>query len=201
MELSVMVEVSEVLDGLTEYSDRVRADLVKALNKTATHARTLAAEEVRAQVNFPASYLFPSAGRLRVSERANKASLSAVISGRDRPTSLAQFAAKGTPARPKGGQISVSVKPGRKSLISRAFIVNNLNSGNRGLAVRTDGGAPPGAYKPTRLSDNVWLLYGPSVGQVLASVRNSGGVYEEIGNEVMTFLRAEFLRLQALGTN
>jgi hypothetical protein len=41
----------------------------------------------------------------------------------------------------------------------------------------------------------VWLLYGPSVDQVLFSARNNGGVVEEITPDVIADLEAEFGRL------
>lgn len=212
MGLQIIVEAKDVSGFLADYDDVTRMNLVKALNKTADRARTLSAAEVRNQVNFPASYVGPGQGRLKVSARANRQSLEAVVTGRNRPTSLARFVVGAPPVsgqrtkggrlrKPKGGQITVEVKPGRRATLSRAFLVNipgSAESKNLGLAVRTEGPPPPGAYAPKQLGENVWLLYGPSVGQVLSSVNNAGGVYEEISAETMQFLQDEFLRLQTL---
>lgn len=212
MALQIIVEAADVTGFLADYDDVTRGNLVKALNKTADKARTMSAEEVRNQVNLPASYLSPSQGRLKVSTRANKQSLEAIVSGRNRPTSLARFVVGAPPVsgqrtkggklrKPKGGKITVEVKPGRRAALSRAFLVSipgAVDSRNLGLAVRTEGGPPPGAYAPKQLGENVWLVYGPSVGQVLSSVNNAGGVYEEISAKTMQFLQDEFLRLQNL---
>lgn len=182
---------ADAFDGVLP-PERVRLASQRAINKTAERMRTRISKEVRSQVSFPASYLAPSAGRLTVAEKAKAGHMQAIIRGRDRATSLARFV-RG--AANKDG-VRVSVKgSGGSSRIKRAFIVKNLRGGNTGLAVRTDGGPPDGAHKPTRLGENVWLLYGPSVAQVLYGVQNDGGVYGEITGELLDFLNAEFLRL------
>lgn len=180
-----------------EWNPRIEKALLRSINKTADRARTAAARKVREEVAFPASYLSPSAGRLRVSKRARSDNpFEAIISGRDRPTSLARFT-KQKPVAPgqrhRNGEVGVTVAPGVKHLIKRAFLVN-LRSGNIGLAVRTSGDPPANAYKPKPLSKNVWLLYGPSVDQVLSAATHGGGVYQEIMPDMLDFLNAEFLR-------
>lgn len=187
-----------VIDGFSD--EKINDSLAKAINKAADRARTKASAKIREQVRFPASYLDKS--RLSVKERANKSSLTAILEGRDRPTSLARFL-RGTPTvrsaaeqgqRRLTGEL-VQVKPGGKSVrIKRAFVMR-LKSGNFGLAVRTAGGLPAGAYKPKEIGKNLWLLYGPSVNQVLYSVRNDGGVFEEIQQETKDFMTDEFYRL------
>ena len=184
------LEIPAVLGLSLEKIERAQQ---RAINKTVDRARTMAAKAVQQQVRFPASYLSPSGGRLTVAQRASKGNLEAIVRGRDRPTSLARF------ARGKGNSkgILVSVKGRNDARISRAFIVT-LRNGNIGFAVRTEGGPPKGAYKPGKLGENLWLLYGPSVQQVLSGVKNNGGVYEQISEEVQEFAAAEFLRLLEL---
>jgi hypothetical protein len=206
-DLYVVVEDEGALSYVGEMTKEIETATVRAINKAADFARTQAQRRIMEQVAFPATYLNPSQGRLKVTARAKPGALEATVTGRGRPTSLARFAASSTPkpgARTKsgnrrgtGGGVSVTVKPGNKTKIARAFLVNlpgAVDSKNLGLAVRTDGGPPPGAYKPKQLSENVWLLYGPSVDQVLWGLRNNGGVIEELEPEILYTLRSEFSR-------
>jgi hypothetical protein len=196
MSASVALELD--VNGITgnQWNPNIELALIRAINKTADRARTIAARNILEQVAFPTSYLAPSAKRLFVKTKANKSNpFEAIISGRDRPTSLARFT-KQKPISgggPKGGQIGVTVSPGRTHYIKRAFLIT-LNNGNVGLAVRTTGGPPNNAYKPKSLGNNAWLLYGPSVDQVLSAASDSGGVYQEISPETLEFLNDEFLR-------
>ena len=82
------------------------------------------------------------------------------------------------------------VKPGMARMLRRAFVFE-LKNGNRGLAMRTSGGRPLGAYRPTPLGKNLWLLYGPSVDQVFGGT----GVAQEISPELVDYLEHEFHRL------
>ena len=191
MSASVALELDVNAITGNQWNPKIETALLRSINKTADRARTLASQDIREQVAFPASYLAPSAKRLFVSTKATKASpFEAVISGRDRPTSLARF----TNQKPLGGgQVAVTVKPGVRRYIKRAFLVT-LNNSNVGLAVRTDGGPPNNAYAPKEIGKNLWLLYGPSVDQVLSAASNGGGIYEEIVPETLDFLNDEFNR-------
>lgn len=195
-------------DGIEEVASRFRrtpaqvdAAVMRALNKTGTRTRTRLARIIRDQVNLPASYLGPSAGRLVVGEKATRSKLEVRIDGRDRPTSLARFSpdrAKATRGRVYSPGVAVkaggSARPVGGVEFSRLLV---LNSGNIGLAVRTKGNArPAGAYSPTRMRNGMWLLYGPSVDQVLMGARaRNGGAFGDVEDEMMEFLRDEFLRL------
>lgn len=166
-----------------------------AVNKAADRARTRAAKEMRRQVNFPSRYLEGQNSRLRVTKRASPDDPVAIITGRRRPTSLARFATGSR--RGRGGGVYVSVKPGRSKFIGRAFLMQlragRDELGNVGLAVRTKRGArPKGAYKPVKISEGLWLLYGPSVDQVFKTVR------EDVAPETQEFLAREFERLLKL---
>lgn len=201
-----LVESREAEQFLGEVSDMQIRAMSKALNKTGPHTRTQMDRKVREEVAFPASYLRPSTKRLFVAKKATKAKLEIVIEGRGRPTSLARFikgggaALKNRTRRPE--EIQVEVKPGSIQGIKRAWVVSlpgSPDSNNLGLAVRTpDGQKPKGAYAPKRLDKNVWLLYGPSVDQVLYSVRNNGGVIEEVYGPTLDHLSKEYDRLLTL---
>ena len=139
---------------------------------------------------------------LKLTEFAAKATVAVVvdvvggdvsgeITGRQRPTSLARFVVGARTAGTRNP--SVAVKPGRTSRMGRSFLIKlrgGASGDNLGLAVRTEAGrSPSGAYRPTKISENLWLVYGPSVDQVFRSVR------EDIGPELATYLRGEFSRL------
>lgn len=198
-----LVESREAAQFLGEVSDMQIRAMSKALNKTGPHTRTQMDRAIRQQVAFPASYLRPSTKRLFVAKKATKTKLETVIEGRGRPTSLARFIKGGALAmknrRKKPEAIQVEVKPGSVSGIKRAWVVSlpgAPDSNNLGLAVRTEAGKKPkGAYAPKKLDNNVWLLYGPSVDQVLYSVRNNGGVIEEIYGPTLDYLSREYDRL------
>lgn len=190
-DLLIVIEgVREAAEALGYARKLIDANTSRALNKTATRTRTRLSRVVRDQVAFPASYLGPSSGRLSVAERATPNKLAIRIDGRDRPTSLARFAS-GPPRAPK-----VRVKPGGiATRIPRSFIIN-LRNGNKGLAVRTDGGKPDGAWKPKEMAPGLWLLYGPSVDQVLMGVgARDGGAFGDTEEWAIDFFEQEFLRL------
>ena len=197
MSASVALELDVNAITGNQWNSKIETALLRSINKTADRARTSASQDIREQVAFPASYLAPSAKRLFVSTKATKASpFEAVISGRDRPTSRARFTNQkplGGGQRHRGGQLAVTVKPGVRRYIKRAFLIT-LNNSNVGLAVRTDGGPPNNAYAPKEIGKNLWLLYGPSVDQVLSAASNGGGIYEEIVPETLDFLNDEFNR-------
>lgn len=193
--------VVEGLQDLKDFDDlnpRIITAAYRAINKATDRGRAAAAREMLKQVNFPHSYLRGSNSRLRVSQKATADRLEGVITGRQRPTSLARFVA-GPKSSARG--IRVQVKPGRSKIIKNAFLMplraGNSDTGpnsNLGLAVRTRRGQRPvGAYKPTQVSDNLWLLYGPSVDQVFKTVREdvSPGVEEALENEFLRLLRLE----------
>lgn len=129
------------------------------------------------QINYPSGYLSPSANRLYLKRRALNERLEIIIAGRDRPTSLARFLMSWS--RQTGAKIKVK-RSGRLSVIGRAFPVR-LRAGatltndnfNVGLALRVDPGQGVRgkiAQATAKLSENVYLLYGPSVGQVFNDV-------------------------------
>ena len=170
---------------------------VRAVNKTADRARTASAREILKQVALPPSYLQPGGGRLTVTKKARADDLEAVVTGRQRPTSLARFSSGGQPG---GAGVSVTVAPGFARFMRRAFLIR-LRAGaadldtksNLGLALRLR----PGERVENKrvmipLKGNLYLLFGPSVDQLFATVR------EDIGPDTQDFLGAEFARLMEL---
>ncbi|RVC71275.1 hypothetical protein EN759_00225 [Mesorhizobium sp. M00.F.Ca.ET.038.03.1.1] len=198
----VVVEFTQ-MPNLGEVTAQVETALVRALNRTADRSRTRAARIVRDEIAFPASYVSPSSKRLWVKTRARRGSLIAMVEGRGQPTSLARFSRQTAltgGARHRGGVVNVTVKPGQTKSISRAFIIR-LKNNNLGLAVRTNGAAPAGAYKPKPIGKNLWLLYGPSVDQALSAASTEHGVFEDIAPETLDDLEDEFNRQMELLKN
>ena len=197
MEFAIVIEGFSAGGYIGNLSpDKVAQAALRAINKIADRSRTRADKAVRTQIAFPARYLGPAAKRLWVETKASKTSLEAVVRGRGRPTSLARFSrAKHMSGgqRHKDGKVDVMVKQGVRKHIQRAFIMR-LRNGNTGLAVRTNGGPPPGAYRPKAITDRLWLLYGPSVDQALIGARE-GGIYDEMSPDMLDALEAEFFRL------
>lgn len=163
-----------------------------AVNDASRDTVPLLKRTMTKQVNFPKGYLSPE--RLSVRRKATKATLEAVISGRDRPTSLARFAAGATPQNTRRRPITVRVKANKDTRLDRAFLVQ-LKNNNIGLAIRLPAGQEPDrAYRPVQLTrrggqaQNVWLLYGPSVDQVMQ------GVIPDVSDEISDMISKNFLR-------
>lgn len=188
---------SDALNSLGEISPSIRKNLVRAVNKTIAWSRTQASRGLREQVNLPASYLSDKNGRLSITKRATGQDISAIVTGRHRPTSLARFATNAKQGGRRGARITV--QPGLSRFLPRAFYVplrsgNSDTKNNVGLAIRLPAGkTPSSAFKPTKLSRNTWLLYGPSIDQVFDDVA------EEISPATADYLENEFFRLQEAG--
>lgn len=183
---------SDAIDSLRAIDGKIGLNAARAINRTIQRARTAASRGIREQVALPARYLGRE-DRLGITKRATETDLSAVITGRHRPTSLARFAKNARRSGQTGAR--VEIQPGTVRVLPRAFFIN-LRSGsdgsnnNLGLAIRLPAGSRPSrAYKPKMLGPNLWLLYGPSIDQVFDDVA------EEIAPEQADFLEREFLRL------
>lgn len=189
--MSVVI-AGEFLSEMRKYFDEFPAiterAAMMAINQSADRkAVPMIRKEAESQVAFPAGYL-DDPDRLGVTQRAQIGSLEAVVTARDRPTSLARFA-PGQSAQTAGNNgVLVEVHRGKTRRMKKAFFVK-LKNGNVGVAIRLkDGVTPSRAYKPVVLAKNVYLLYGPSVDQVVRTVA------EESLPEIGTFLGNEFYR-------
>lgn len=186
------VEGLESLVDIDNLPDEILKKARQAINATADRSRTQASREIRSQLNFPARYL---SDRLRVAKRASGASLSAVITGRDRPTSLARFATSQNVAASRRGE-GVKVKVGNSTkTITKGFLIN-LRSGNIGLAMRLKPGESVRGKKMAAkmMAPNLYLLYGVSVDQAFQTQVDKGGL-EKFAAE---FLEKEFVRLMGI---
>ena len=205
--MSVDIDSSQVqdLEHLFEkFPDVARQAMSIALNETARGPALKAAKRnIMAQINFPEGYLDT---RVEFKKPATPYNLEARIVGRDRPTSLARFASVGTPpAGPVGRAstvargVNVTVKRGAPRRIPQGFLVHLRNS-NIGLAIRLKPGETVRGvqrFNPVRLFPNVYLLYGPSVDQVLTDVGDQ--ITEEVTSDIATEFNRQFARLSGLG--
>lgn len=206
-----------VIEGLDDLKDleNLPQEMIKAariaVNDAATRGRTAMGKEVLHQINFPSDYVSPRNKRLYVSQKANNKDLQAVITARSRPTSLARFA-QTTSTKGKGG-VRVELKrgavrtiPGKRAEGYSAFLMK-LRAGsadldtkaNLGLAMRVPPGKrPSGAYKPKPIGNNLYLLYGPSVSQLLHGATTGRGVATDLTPDIQQMLSDEFWRQMEL---
>lgn len=167
-----------------------------ALNQVAERqAVPMLRRDAESQVNFPKGYLDQD-DRLGISDKARMGSLQVTITGRDVPTSLARFASNRLFPTPKGKGVTVTVKKGGKTKHMKDAFLIRLKNGNLGVATR-DPSTASRAHKPKVLTEDkygkIWLLYGPSVDQVLKAVAEDAlpAIGEKVGQE---FFR-QFTRL------
>jgi hypothetical protein len=201
--MSVDIDSSQVedLEHLFEKFPQVaRQAMSIALNETARGPALKAAKRnIMAQINFPEGYLDT---RVEFKKAATPYNLEARIVGRDRPTSLARFVQPGTPvgrAAVANRGLNVTVKRGSTRRIPQGFLVNLRNS-NIGLAIRLKPGETVRGvqrFNPVRLFPNVYLLYGPSVDQVLTDVGDQ--IAEEVTSDIAAEFNRQFARLSGLG--
>lgn len=172
-----------------------------AINRTINREGLAAIrDEMYSEVNFPNNYL--KGDRLRVSQNATPANLEGIVIARKRATSLARFAAPGTPigSSRAGSTVRVSVKSGSSTAMRNAWLVR-LRQGksltedqfNVGLAIRVKPGDSIGNKSSAHQAwlnaeHTVALLYGPSVDQVFRDVRNT------VAPQILNFMAAEFFR-------
>lgn len=193
------VEISaNLFDELDDYFERMPgvADHAAqlAINDTARGtAMQLARQQMMEEINFTPAYLKE---RLSIEKYAKRNDLEAIISGRDRPTSLARFA---TNARAgQRGNIRVEVEKGSTKVLKKAFILN-LKSGNLGLAIRLAPGEKlmnknlPVDVNYSSLGNGVVLLYGPSVDQVFRGVASD--IQPAVADAAVTEFFRQFARL------
>lgn len=202
MQYEIVIEGLEKNTWIGNLSpEKVKNAARMSLNRVAARARTKSDRMLREQIAFPARYLGKA---VWVQKKASNASLEAIVRGQGRPTALSRFAGRSKPPAPgrgqRGGGVGVTVKPGQRKFIKRAFLIR-LKNDNTGLAVRTSGGRPSNAYRPKQIGKNLYLLYGPSVDQALLDARGQGGIYDEISQETLDEWDREFARLLEVEMN
>lgn len=193
------VYLVEGIDLQGEVSPAIRRSAMRAVNYATSRARTASSRRIRDTFNLSARYLSQGEGRL-TSTKADMSNLEGTITARRQATSLARYARgsvlSGKAQRASKGVMVKVAKAGPAKRISRGFLIRLRGAGgglnNLGLAVRTDGSPPHGAFKPKKLTDNLYLLYGMSVDRMFDRV--IGPMTPEIQDN----LEQEFDRLMTL---
>lgn len=191
------VNVLEIEEFLSAQPAAARTSARIAINQvTARKAVPQMRRAMKDEINFPPGYL-ENPDRFGQTKRATDSDLTAAITARFRPTSLARFAEGQSyeGARRTGG-VRVKVnKGGGASRIKGAFFVKLRRGGdmqdgfNMGLAIRLKPGERLRGRKKggagVELAPNLYLLYGPSVDQVFreVSVAESPAVAEQLERE------------------
>lgn len=180
-----------------DMGDRADSTARMAINDTARFAQRIGAKAIGDRVNFQRQYLTGGANpRLAVRRRATNTDLEATVTGRDRPTSLARFAKSNASfGRQKTSPVLQVATHGKSAPVKGSFFVK-LRAGaedsggfNVGLAVRLKPGERvPGKRKMASTKSGLYLLYGPSVGQLYRVVA------DQQADEVAEHLVDEFIR-------
>lgn len=199
------VNLEDLVSYLGERPDVARKAARIAINDTASRkAVPTFRRAMLEEVNFPPGYI--NQDRFAQTKKATDADLSATITARFRPTSLARFAPGQSfdGARRTGG-VRVRVNKGGASRIPGAFFVklrrgrDTSDGFNVGLAIRLKPGERLRGRRKgasgVQLAPDLYLLYGPSVDQVFrdVSVAESPQVADQLQRE---FLR-QWVRLNA----
>lgn len=158
---------------------------------------------MREEVNFPKGYL-EDPDRFGQTKKATNADLTAAITARFRPTSLARFSDDSPEGARRTGGVRVKVNAsGAGKRIEGAFFVrlrrgaDKQDGFNTGIAIRLKPGQTIRGRKKgsqgIQLAPDLYLLYGPSVDQVFreVSVAESPAVADDLQRE---FIR-QFVRL------
>ncbi|HSU67762.1 MAG TPA: hypothetical protein VLJ39_12880, partial [Tepidisphaeraceae bacterium] len=206
----VVIDASGIA-GLEAYFDAFPAKAAQAMSIAINYAARgpaidLATEQMYKEVNFPPGYIEDD--RLGVKQFSTPTQLEAVITGRDRPTSLARFQegatfsgkrgkrGKNAPGAPPASNVTVTIHPGEPQPFPGAFLVGlfagKVLGGNVGFAIRLRPGDPVRGKsigrQPVQIWPGVFLLYSVSVDQAFGMVRH------EIAPAVMDALEKEFIR-------
>jgi hypothetical protein len=198
------INVLEIDEFLTAQPEAARTSARIAINSvTGRKAVPQMRRAMREEVNFPPGYL-ENTDRFAQTKKATNADLTATITARFRPTSLARFAQGSPEGARRTGSVSVKVsKSGGAKRIQGAFFVKLRRGGdtqdgfNLGLAIRLKPGQTIRGRRKggqgIQLAPNLYLLYGPSVDQVFqqVSVAESPSVADELQRE---FIR-QYVRL------
>lgn len=198
--------VVEALKDFQRYVDQLpeqaRTSARIALNLGADRAtRKLLPDAMQKEIAFPNGYL-DGEDKLGITQRATDQNLEATILARQRATSLARFSPGISPGRTAPGGIRVMVKPGNSVVLKRAFAVRLKGSSaaartdnfNIGLAIRLKPGETPRNINRVTAqlldkNDNVFILYAPSVDQVMQTVLD-----EHVGEDITDVIETEFFR-------
>lgn len=183
------LESFSIFDNIVKNAPRAAQ---RAVNRAADKARTRSSKDLRTQVAFKARDLISASGKIEL-RSATPSSLTAVLSASSNARSLARFA-RPQASRKKG--VKVEVQPGSTQFMPGAFLLGIPTGNDEGvntiLAVRSPG-KPRSAYRPRRIGNGLWSLYGPNVAQALLNAEQKG-IWPDMEAEIIANLETEFLR-------
>ncbi len=184
--------LDRLVQRMKDTPERANKAAQLAVNDAARFGEAAASRQMRDEVKFTRGYL-KQEGRFGVRRFASKNNLEAVISGRDRGTSLARFRKTAIRfGRQAGVKIKVSASKAAKKLDSAFFM--RLNNDNVGLAVRVKTGSTlHNSRGAVELGKGLYLLYGPSVNQVFQGV--AADVVDDIGDKAQKRFDHHYQRL------
>lgn len=201
MSLSIRIKgIDDFERYLKEQPDRARQAAMTAINDTARKSYAEAKRRIMADVNLSASYLDgrgEAEPRLKITRFAKENDLRAIITGRQRATSLRRFEAHEIRSGKKRLGVSVQVKKSGPRKTFRSGWIMKLKNGNLGLAYRAKAGEElkNRKYPAQPLSNvpNVYLLYGPSVQQLFNRI--APDMVPEVEKTLGQQFRRQFARL------
>jgi hypothetical protein len=194
MSVSVRVDgIEGVSEIMRDASKAVKDSIVISINDTAKFGHAEIKKRIVEEVNLKPSYIgSKNSGRLKISSYAVNANDSAVISARARGTLMSRFLVS---AFKRGSPAKVSIAKSRVSSISNAFLMK-LKSGNSGLVKRVKSGRIEGSKGALKIGKNLFLLYAPSVSQIMSSViSNDEEFNKRINDKLNLNFKKQFERL------
>lgn len=201
MTIFIDAEVFVGLEGFFRSApDRSARAASRAINQIATRSGAKRIKDaIYGDIAFPKGYL-DSTDRLGLTKFATPGDLEAIMTARQRATSLARFLTPGQSlATSKIGGVTVKVSANKPSYNFKEGFLIRLNSGtsntetvhNLGLAVRLKNGESLRGGKGFQMSSNgkttLWLMYSVSVDQIFRRVaeQQSPAIGEDVAAEFM----------------
>jgi hypothetical protein len=140
--IDVRADINRAVRQLTEFQRSViPSATVRVLNKTASAARTQAGREIAARYNISSRVV----GRQISVSRANRTTLTAIVSPSGRRLPVLAFQARETPAG-----VRIQIIRGSPKVIAHAFIATT-RSGHRGVFARGYYSGRRFVHRPSRL--------------------------------------------------
>lgn len=174
--ISIKVEQAERLQNLFESTPKEIPKIIsRALNRSATFARTTSARKVRQTYQVKHSQVI---GTIKI-KKANPGNLVAELRSEDSPIPLIAFK---TSKNRKGYR--VSVKKGSGKQVNKVFLLTPSKFGNSNLAVRKTTSRTP-----------TQGLFGPSTPQMIGNENIIDGVVDEATEMLEKRMEHEMSRL------
>lgn len=187
------------IDGLNDLA-RLEPNLApwlsQEVNRVTRSTRTRVARQVLAEANLPTGYVAPRNRRLQIVQNATPRNPEAIIEAEGRATSLTRYVISTS-----GQGLAVNIRGGGVRRFRRAFqfrgrtdATTDTGSGGALFALRVRKGTRlRGSYAARQVDDTLYLLFGPSVAQIVLA--NDGtGVFRDVEEPTADLLELRFLQ-------